>query len=86
MWYITLGERPFDKVPAQVVAEKASKNDLRPNLEPIIQVAGNEFASLIEQSWHKEPNLRPSASELVDKLEELQQQLQDTKKKKCIIM
>ena len=57
---------------AQVVAEKASKNDLRPNLEPaslaadplvllplvqIIQVAGNEFASLIEQSWHKEPNL-----------------------------
>mmetsp|Transcript_19571 Transcript_19571/g.44775 ORF Transcript_19571/g.44775 Transcript_19571/m.44775 type:complete len:416 (+) Transcript_19571:120-1367(+) len=86
MWYITLGERPFDKVPAQVVAEKASKNDLRPNLEPIIQVAGNEFASLIEQSWHKEPNLRPSASDMVDRLEELQQQLQDPKKKKCIIM
>mmetsp|Transcript_27326 Transcript_27326/g.42701 ORF Transcript_27326/g.42701 Transcript_27326/m.42701 type:complete len:350 (+) Transcript_27326:524-1573(+) len=35
MWYMALGERPFDRVPAQVVAEKASKSELRPAVEPV---------------------------------------------------
>ena len=35
MWYMTLGERPFDRVPAHLVAEKASSGSLRPNIDPV---------------------------------------------------
>ena len=33
--YMTLGERPFDRVPAHLVAEKASSGSLRPNIDPV---------------------------------------------------
>jgi len=69
MWYIAVGERPFDRVPADVVADKAAHSGLRPDLEPIKSTLGAEFASITEWCWHADAGRRPSAAELVDLLE-----------------
>jgi serine/threonine protein kinase len=87
MWYMTLGERPFDRVPAQVVAEKASSSALRPNLDAVRAVGGPRYASLMERCWDTEPARRPSAAELVDELEGLTREFKDKKDKgKCVVM
>jgi len=85
MWYMALGERPFDRVPAQVVAEKAASSDLRPSVEPLRAVCGAELTALVERTWAKQPALRPSASDMVDELEELQKQLKAARKGKCVV-
>mmetsp|Transcript_27325 Transcript_27325/g.42696 ORF Transcript_27325/g.42696 Transcript_27325/m.42696 type:complete len:400 (+) Transcript_27325:524-1723(+) len=86
MWYMALGERPFDRVPAQVVAEKASKSELRPAVEPLRAAGGEEFTSLIERAWSSQSSLRPSAAEMVDELEELTKKVRAKKDKKCVVM
>mmetsp|Transcript_6968 Transcript_6968/g.13820 ORF Transcript_6968/g.13820 Transcript_6968/m.13820 type:complete len:419 (+) Transcript_6968:309-1565(+) len=85
MWYMALGERPFDRVPAQVVAEKASTNDLRPSVEPLKAVCGPQLTDLIERTWHTQPQIRPSASDMVDELEALQKTMATHKKGKCCV-
>ena len=87
MWYMTMGERPFDRVPAQVVAEKASSAALRPNLDAVHAVGGPRYASLMERCWSSEPNSRPSAGQLVDELESLTKEFKEKKDKgKCLVM
>jgi hypothetical protein len=39
----------------QVVAEKAAASGLRPDLTPIRQSYGNEFADLVQRGWHADP-------------------------------
>lgn len=86
MWYMTLGERPFDRVPAQVVAEKASATMLRPDVHMIAQVGGPRYAALMERCWDNEPHVRPSAAQLVDELESLTAEFKGKKGSKCTVM
>jgi len=86
MWYIAVGERPFDRVPADVVADKAAHSGLRPSLDPIKATLGGEFASITEGCWHADAGRRPSASELVDALEAWGKGVKDRKDpKNCIV-
>jgi serine/threonine protein kinase len=86
MWYMTTCERPFDRVPAQVVAEKASTTMLRPDIHPVVVVGGPRYAALIQRCWDNEPNARPSAAQLVDELEALSSEFKEKKGSKCSIM
>lgn len=86
MWYMTLGERPFDRVPAQLVAEKASTSTLRPSLEAVKAVGGPRYAALIDRCWQSDSALRPSAAQMVDELESLKEEFKEKKDKKCAIM
>jgi len=71
MWYIAMDQRPFDRVPADLVARQACKTGLRPSLDGIISTgsSGREFAKLVAQCWDADPTQRPSAMQLVDSLD-----------------
>lgn len=65
LWYIACGDRPFDRVPGEVVADKAAHSGLRPSLEPIKAHLGMEFAHITEKAWHADPSRRQTSNELV---------------------
>jgi len=81
LWYIALGERPFDRVPAEVVADKAARSNLRPNLEPVKLRFGPEFAELVARAWSSDPAARPSAGQMVEELEAMGNRLKTAKAK-----
>jgi serine/threonine protein kinase len=88
-WYMAMGERPFDRVPANVVAQQAAGANLRPSLDALTARTGDEFARLVAMAWSGDPAQRPTAGELVDMLEAWGQQLpqeKDKKGKNCTIM
>lgn len=86
MWYICLGMRPFDRVPADVVADRAAHSNLRPALEPVRAAQGPVFARIVEMAWHADPQQRPSAHDLVEQLESWGATLKDKKEgKSCVI-
>jgi len=87
MWYIAMGERPFDRVPAEVVADKAAHNGLRPTLDVVKANLGQNFARLVSRAWQGDPAQRLSANELVEELERWGLTLKDKKDgKNCSIM
>jgi len=86
MWYMALGERPFDRIPAQVVAEKASNSELRPSIEALRNQVGAEYADMVQASWSTLPGNRPTASQMVDMLEGMMKNVKPGKKNgKCCI-
>jgi serine/threonine protein kinase len=87
MWYMALGERPFDRIPAQLVAEKASSSELRPSLDGLRAHTGPQFADLVKSAWSSVPSDRPSANQMVDELEDMTKKLSTLGKKgqKCVI-
>jgi len=88
-WYMALGERPFDRVSANIVAQQAARANLRPSLDALAARTGGEFAGLVDSAWSADPAKRPSAVELVDLLEVWGRQValsKDKKGKNCAIM
>mmetsp|Transcript_9758 Transcript_9758/g.22788 ORF Transcript_9758/g.22788 Transcript_9758/m.22788 type:complete len:391 (-) Transcript_9758:300-1472(-) len=88
-WYMAMGERPFDRVPANIVAEQAANASLRPSLDALTARTGPEFSELVEAAWSGNPAKRPTAGQLVDMLEVWGQQIpqgKDKKGKNCTIM
>jgi len=89
MWYIAMGERPFDRVPAEVVAQHAATAALRPTMAQVALRVGPDFSKAVESSWDADATKRPSATQLVDMLEDWGNRLPVEKEKgqkNCAIM
>jgi len=89
-WYMAMGERPFDRVPANVVAQQAANASLRPSLDALSAKTGAEFSTFVDAAWNRDPAVRPTATQLVDMLEAWGQSVPQGKDKKggknCSIM
>mmetsp|Transcript_50541 Transcript_50541/g.157806 ORF Transcript_50541/g.157806 Transcript_50541/m.157806 type:complete len:345 (-) Transcript_50541:196-1230(-) len=68
-WFIGMGCEPFEGVGAEVLSQWIASQGKRPPLEEIAMRLGEEFGSLINRCWDGEPELRPSADQVVEELE-----------------
>mmetsp|Transcript_50545 Transcript_50545/g.157825 ORF Transcript_50545/g.157825 Transcript_50545/m.157825 type:complete len:91 (-) Transcript_50545:128-400(-) len=86
-WFIGMGCEPFEGVGAEVLSQWIASQGKRPPLEEIAMRLGEEFGSLINRCWDGEPELRPSADQVVEELELIWKNEKFGKKKdnKCVI-
>lgn len=80
-WYIINGERPFEGVHPDQIARIASLRNVRP---PLDCVRWHELEALIKVMWNDNPEVRPSAGDILEEVEKLRQQQTTQPRRGCM--
>ena len=73
MWEIIFGKEPYPNKSAVNAAVAVVTEDLRPSFDKHFV---EQLKQIMEECWHKDPNLRPSFKEVTDKLLQFQKELE----------
>ncbi|KAJ1467652.1 kinase-like domain-containing protein [Baffinella frigidus] len=69
MWEMASGVKPFSTVPVQELNKPEVRYKIRPPLEVL---EWKEFGAWLAKGWHVDPEVRPSATEMLAEFEGLQ--------------
>mmetsp|Transcript_4458 Transcript_4458/g.10696 ORF Transcript_4458/g.10696 Transcript_4458/m.10696 type:complete len:481 (+) Transcript_4458:241-1683(+) len=64
-WFICHGQRPFEGVQPELVADLTSSRGMRPSMEAL---NWPELAPLVDRMWGENPKDRPSSAEILEEL------------------
>lgn len=66
MWEVLTGSAPYQGIDVPIVTGRVSRGELRPELPPWTPT---DFGDILKDGWAQDPAVRPSAAEIVRRLE-----------------